>query len=792
MFVDDFLIPSLVMEYSSELKKLAISQHKERGTIGAEEEWIKCWDVNGISEELAEKREHLNSITKRIKTTMLNLDLISSDDEFEAFRDICLDAEYVSKKEHEIEIEIENRPRNAIFYPNRGSFDYEPITFNKKAVINLSQCTIPEDITMAFSYGPKFLFPFNTTEENIYEITAQLDNCIEDTISPLFQQMASREIANILSKRDKYRYDINVQWLNFINYRTIQFLTENEELTALKSDKGGHVVIVNKSKYDLTIDEMLNSTEYKCLNKSPLIDLIEMEKKLVYICRKNYKCKKIASEIRGYQPNTLQLSKFYGLPKVHKPGFRLRPIVAMIGAPGHALGKAFNVMLKMIFPITEHHLKDSFDAKKFFDGASFPLNYKIISWDVVSMFSNIPTGLAKEIVMNKQEIFLEKFGIGRRILVSILNFLLDESTVFTANGKIYKQNKGLPMGGCISPTIARLVMDRVIQHLLNTVTEIAFVKVFVDDTIAALNPANADKALECLNSFHPDMKFTVENENEQQALNFLNLTVYRFGKGLKTNWYRKQFASGRLVPFFSSHKRTTVIGTAEAFLRTVILLSDPVFFKMNRVEVINTLRVNSFPEWLIESLVNKHYSLLKPVVNTAEKRNINKGKIYKIFPHAVCKSRRIKKILLRYTNNNIILADSTKNTKVNQVTTRKSITNWKNKSNLILISKCTCGQRYKTKATMFNQTGGGLSKLMITTFDICQGDTHAFKNVIPLRGLAYGTQTRYLLKYIKLLLKGNVSNEEAQLPNFYLAKVMKTAKLPSHLLKKLNKRVHSL
>lgn len=43
------------------------------------------------------------------------------------------------------------------------------------------------------------------------------------------------------------------------------------------------------------------------------------------------------------------------------------------------------------------------------------------------------------------------------------------------------------MGSCISPTLARIVMDVVIKDLLKKVPQISFIKVFVDDTIAAMD-----------------------------------------------------------------------------------------------------------------------------------------------------------------------------------------------------------------------------------------------------------------------------------------------------------------
>lgn len=141
-------------------------------------------------------------------------------------------------------------------------------------------------------------------------------------------------------------------------------------------------------------------------------------------------------------------------------------------------------------------------------------------------------------------------------------------------------------------------MDEIICHLYRNVNEISFIKVFVDDTIAALKRDEIDLALDTLNSFHPSMKFTKELENEVKSINFLNLTLIRDGNFIKTNWFRKIFALGRLLNFYTSHKRTTVIETARAFIQTVLTLSDPEFFSENKSKVEKTLRDNSFPETL--------------------------------------------------------------------------------------------------------------------------------------------------------------------------------------------------
>lgn len=756
-----------------DLKTLALSQHEDRGRILADELWTRCGDINGSSEAYKEITEHINSITKRLNTTMLNIDLVLSDDEMTSFTVECMKAQITAKNQREVEIEISNRPTNTFFENNK--ITHGPINYNKKAIINLTQCLIPEDICIALSYGPKFLFPFNTSNENVYQIIAQLDNCLEDSVNPIKQQQTSMEITRELIKRDNFQHDPIKCWLSFINHRTSDFLKLNEDILVTKSDKGGHVVVLYIDMYDCAINEMISTGDYELVNMDPLVFIKQRELKLITICKTNHKCKSLTSELRGYQPNTLQLARFYGLPKVHKPGLKLRPITSMIGAPGHTLGRVFNKMLNNIFPISEHHLKNSYEAKKFFDGVTFPSNFISKSYDVVNMFSNIPTVLAKEIVLSRQEEFYNRFGIGRLILLSILDFLLDECTVFMVKEDIYKQKRGLPMGGCISPTIARLVMDKVIDHLLNIVPSIAFIKVYVDDTFAVIDPVTTDLIFETLNNFHQDIKFTVEAENENFAINFLNLTVQRSEQKLYTNWYRKTFASGRLVPYFSSHKRTTILATAEAFIKTVLLLSDPRFFHTNKNEVILTLSINGFPDTLIDTLMNKYYTLMRPSVGRRE----NKKEVsYKIFPHATCKSRNIKKILLDHVENNVVLADSTKNTKINQVRTRKSPIHWRHKTNLILISRCTCEEKFKIQATTFNQTGEMLRVKMITERTKCHNGQHAFRKTIVHRGLAYGKQTTYLLKYLKMFFAGKTIDDKLFLPNYHLAKAMKYATIP--------------
>lgn len=736
--------------------------HQQLGILNAKRNWINCRDLNGVSSAYKNISYDINSLNKQINTLTLNIDLNISDTELEQLKLECTNELETSMENHESKIEKEHRPLE--------------LNYNEKALILMTQKPIPHDIKIGLSFGWKFLFPYVTTDENIHQVLAELEKCIDETIPMGFQNEAFLSTAIQLSERENFQENNTIQWLCFIALRTKRFFKNNKDIFATRSDKGGHTVVIDMEKYEESLQLMLDDdTSYEIINENPLKTLIEKEKKIIKFLKTNQKTKNLATANVFFEPDVKQLAKFYGLPKVHKQTFSLRPITAMHMAPGYSTGKIMNEILNGIFPRTHIHVKDSYDMKEFCDTAIIMEDHNLVSYDAVKMYTSIPRELVKQIIFEQHIEISQKYGLAKRVLENILNFLLTDCTVFTALDNIYKQKEGLPMGGCISTALARITMDRVVEHLYNHVKDISFIKVFVDDTIAAMKPELIDTALSTLNSFHPEMKFTKELENDNKSINFLNLTLTRDGNFIDTNWYRKVFASGRLLNFYSSHKRTTIIGTAKAFIQTVLKLSDPMHFHTNKPKIEQTLRDNSFPETLITILMNTEYTFMPRHIK--KPTNNIKG-IYKTYPQAVCKSREIKRALLRLKEKNIIYAESTRNTKINFVTTRKTFTPQIERTNTILLSKCICGEKYKITSTKFNETGEMAAvKRILTNHTGCDNNRgHAFRKVKVQKGLHYKKQTDYLLKYVKWMYRGKVLNTEFSLPNHHFANLMKKSK----------------
>lgn len=776
------------------------------GSLRAKQNWYDCFDPKHETDRSKKLKFQIVSQNDKINKIKSSLSVILNDQDFENLMSECY--KFMESEQETIEqsIEKEHRPSGAFLDKKFFGETKCPsgVYFNKNALVVLTETEIPEDIRLGLSFGHKFLFPYVCDDNNLLELLAQLELTILNTIPDLRQLEVSTEIFHILKNRDSLQYDNNKRWLSFVNKRTVNFLDSNKNIFATKSDKGGHTVIMDVSDYETRLEALLSDKNYSKIYTDPLPQLIAEEKRLVkhILGLEPVKDMGIHKDIKvGFEPDTLQLPKFYGLPKIHKKGFPLRPITPTCNATGYYLAKIFNKMLERVFPRSDHHIRDTEEFVDFINNIIISANDVLVSFDVVSMFTNILYELVFDIVMDKYQDFADIFSIAPIELRQILKFLLQDCTVFTALGHTYKQKDGLPMGSCISPTLARIVMDVIINKLLAEIPSISFIKVFVDDTIAAIDRSLVEKALETLNNFKVGIKFTLERENDSFSINFLNVTLTRDKQDevedsprtvVTTNWYRKPFASGRLLNYYSSHKRTTVLGTAINFIKTVIYLSDGRYFHENKQKIIDSLKENSFPEGIISVLMNDYYTYMRPkhckpsklTERQPEKPNdsiLSKIKTdeesenpYEMFPHSICKGRSIKSVLHKHKKPGKILADSVRNTKVNSVTTRKTITPLEKRKKLILFSECICKKKVRIISTGFNETGEITSKKVLNRKMTCDIHGHAFKEVKFRRGLYYSSQTKRLANFLQWKHRKRLDHFlPVEFPMNHLAKLLK-------------------
>ena len=141
----------------------------------------------------------------------------------------------------------------------------------------------------------------------------------------------------------------------------------------------------------------------------------------------------------------------------------------------------------------------------------------LVSFDVSSLFTNVPVNEAVEVIWgmlrNDQELS-ERPKLDADNVASLLSLCI-KSTYFRYNGNYYEQREGADMGSPVSAVVANLYMEHFEQIALGTAKNRPRIwKRYVDDTFCIVKAGEVDELLSHINSIRPSIKFTVKVEKD--------------------------------------------------------------------------------------------------------------------------------------------------------------------------------------------------------------------------------------------------------------------------------------
>ena len=345
--------------------------------------------------------------------------------------------------------------------------------------------------------------------------------------------------------------------------RTAMKELQDNSLIVLPADKGRLTVVMDRNEYDCKVFSMLRDLQtYRELPRDPASGLrTKMNSLLLSLRRQGEIPDSLYYRLRSSSGTTPLL---YGLPKVHKSGIPLRPIVSFCSSPTYRLSQHLCHILSPLVGNSDCNVKNSSSFANFIC-TQVLTNEVLVSFDVVSLFTKVPTGLAISVARKKLESddsFSDRTALSVDNVIRLLSFCLD-ATYLSFRGKFYQQIYGTAMGSPVSVTVANMVMEHVEEEALSTfAVKPKFWKRYVDDTFTALPEDVVDSFHQHLNSVEPSIQFTVERESNGQ-LPFLDLLVTRDTDGsISTCVYRKPTHSDQYLHFSShhptSHKRSVV------------------------------------------------------------------------------------------------------------------------------------------------------------------------------------------------------------------------------------------
>ncbi|XP_044760971.1 uncharacterized protein LOC123318413 [Coccinella septempunctata] len=494
-------------------------------------------------------------------------------------------------------------------------------------LVNCTDYDIPPEVHKFLSLGPKFSLPYDKYDFPLSNLIADVEcfvkgqdhldsdgrNGIRITLCNLIHNF----MTNLRCRRPLHCVDVI---LNHWSRMTKDFLKNNDRICVVGSDKGNRTVVMCRAEYQSKMLSLLSdTTTYLETFGDPTSRIQTAVNSLISrLQRLGCLSDERAKKMRCY--NTVS-PKAYGLVKLHKEHHPLRPVISCCGAPTYNISKFLSEILSNIRYKFIYSLKNSYELVDDIKDVHVPDNYILVSFDAVSLFTNIPKSLVLDLIDEHWGDLEPRVNICKDQIVEIVKFVFDNSYC-RFDGRFFIQKRGSAMGNPASPVLAEIVMDSVIRFVLSRLNFVVpLIRVYVDDIFMIIPEDSLQLVLDIFNSYHIDLKFTFELEVDGR-LPFLDVVLIRRGDSLMTDLYKKPIASNRLLHFSSAHERFQKVAIVKSIKHKILALSHESFHGKNFAEQCRILVDNGYPKYLVNLIFHSSGSLSSGVVVSGEEPDL--------------------------------------------------------------------------------------------------------------------------------------------------------------------------
>ena len=458
--------------------------------------------------------------------------------------------------------------------------------------------TPPKYVIETLSLGPK-----NSTLEkfNQNDILSELDSlvsfCKKNKVDNNIITDINVKTLAYIKKCKKQRSPRHVQL-------TKQYLKQNK-LLAIPFDKGIGICIVKIETYNEKLRAILDLPQFEKVakqRKNEKNPILKEEERVVEFLKNLLENGKLSSELfKDLKPIGSQPARLYGLIKVHKNDFPARPVLSM---PGSAYYKIAKQTAEWLSVVPECCINTSSkDIANQLNDIVLREDYELVSFDVVSLYTNVPP-LLKAIDVCADLVYSGKYKeppVDKETFIELLKICNENVMTLTHDG-LYRQTDGLAMGSPPAPMLANGWLSSYDSEIKG---DAMLYERYMDDILRDIHIDLIDSTLTKINNDlnEPSLKFTVEREKDNKIA-FLDMEIHRKGAHLESTWYTKPTDTGLVMNFLAlapiKYKRSVICGMVHRIFRSC---SNFINFHESLCRAKEILEKNQYPKNFVDSVI---------------------------------------------------------------------------------------------------------------------------------------------------------------------------------------------
>ena len=278
----------------------------------------------------------------------------------------------------------------------------------------------------------------------------------------------------------------------------------------------------------------------------------------------------------------------------------------MTGSAQHQLAQWLTSVIDSVLSLySTYCISDSFTFADKVKTFNFPPSVFLCSYDVCSLFTNVPLAETIEICANAlYDGELTPPPFPRAVFVELMQ-TTTSSVEFSFDNIMHRQIDGVAMGSLLGPSLANIFVGYCEALLFKRVYKPLMNYRYVGDTFAVFNDEDeCNEFFHHLNSLHPSLRFAFEKECNR-TLPFLDVLVEKNYHEFVTSIYREPTFTGQYIrwnSFCPMKRKTNLISTLVH--RALVICSKSSL--QNELSNIRSILVNNgCPEAVINTVITK-------------------------------------------------------------------------------------------------------------------------------------------------------------------------------------------